>query len=88
MHLGCIQLVNGLLPDGYNKLNVSFAVYAPDAPALDDQENEIVEGVDNDECVKNKDLQTQDKGEILERDKVEDGDEDEPEEKGRSGKFQ
>lgn len=42
MHLGGIQLVNGLLPNGYNKLNVSFAVDAPDAPALDDLENEIV----------------------------------------------
>ena len=64
--------MNGLLQDSYNKLKVLSAVEVLNAPALDDLEEEIVQGIDDDEYVKSKDIKTQDKDPILERDEVED----------------
>lgn len=87
VHPSAIQLVNGPLPDDYNKLNVSFADKRPDECM--DIEDQILEGVDDDECVKSKDLPTQDEDEILGKDEVvDDMDKPEPAEKGKSGTFQ
>ncbi|KAJ7328574.1 hypothetical protein OS493_024494 [Desmophyllum pertusum] len=56
------------IDDDYNKLNVSFADKRPDECM--DIEDQILEGVDDDECVKSKDLPTQDEDEILGKDEM------------------
>ena len=80
-HPSGIKLVNCLLPDGYNKLDVSFADNALDE--LTEIEEQISEGVDDNECLKTTDLSLQDAGETIESDVLEEVDEPLPEGKAK-----
>ena len=80
-------MVHGLLPNGYNKLEVSFADQAPEPRASDDLEDESLEGVDENECVKSKDHEREDTDEILETQEANETDQPESEEKGKKWKI-
>ena len=87
IHPSGIQLVRGHLPDGYNKLDVSFAHEAQQETVSDDLEDERLDGVDKDECIKSKDHETPNTQEILEKQEADEPDQSEPEEKGKKWKI-
>ena len=87
VHPSGIQLVRGHLPDGYNKLDVSFAHEAQQETVSDDLEDGRLDDVDEDECIKSNDHETPNTEEILEKQEADESDQSEPEEKGKKWRI-
>ena len=87
VHPSGIQLVRGHFPDGYNKLDLLFAHEAQQETVANDLEDERLDGVDEDECIKGKDYETPNTEKILEKQGADELDQSELEEKGKKWKI-